>query len=316
MCQGYKGTEPRPPKPHAGLSIDEMLSVHERLYRSETGQIMRAPTAGVHIVEVRSEVQEFVAPPCDFHRFNFQLSGRMALIDFGLTRQTKRKPRHLTAGSFAYIPSGTEAVARIDGDSLHVLQVMIPRASMRRALERVTGSPKNDDDMTGHIGSAGLSFLRIGQLFHQEYTAPTKGTPEMMGHLSEMLCIELARSFNTPASERPSLAEDEIQRVVDMLPAVVEGTAKLSDVADALGLAPYQFTRRFQAHFGETPRQYVLHLRLEQVREMLAATSLRLPEIAYSCGFSSQAHMTSAFSKHFGISPARYRSRQSRPKQK
>lgn len=296
-----------------GLSISEMLSHHEGRYCSPANRIIRSRRTGVHVVEVRSNVQRFTAPRCDFHRFNFQLSGHTTLIDFELARQTKRKPGFLVAGNFAFIPCGTEAVAQIEGDPFHVLQVMIPRSQLRRALEIVTGVSKDDDNMTGHIGSAGPAFKRIGQLFHQEYSTSANGSLEMLSCLSEMLCIELARAFDdasTGSAPGGAFTRTEESQVVELLPSAINGTSKLSDIAEAMGLAPYQFTRRFQAHFGESPSQYVLHLRLEQAREMLVQNSVTLPEIAYICGFSSQAHLTFAFSRHFGLPPARYRASQ------
>jgi AraC family transcriptional regulator len=81
----------------------------------------------------------------------------------------------------------------------------------------------------------------------------------------------------------------------------------LGEVADALGVPPYRLTRLFSAHFGETPREHMLRLRLEHVRENLSETDLPLTEIAYTFGFSSQSHMTTAFKSRFGTSPARYR---------
>ncbi|MEM8577270.1 MAG: AraC family transcriptional regulator, partial [Pseudomonadota bacterium] len=39
----------------------------------------------------------------------------------------------------------------------------------------------------------------------------------------------------------------------------------------------------------------------------LVTTELSIAEIAYNCGFSSQAHLTTRFSEEFGVTPARYR---------
>ena len=92
VCQGYKGTEPNPTKPHAGLSIDEMLSDHERLYRSETEQIMRHQLRAFTSLRSDQRRRTLSRRPVTFigSIFNFPVA---CLIDFGLTRQTKRKPK-------------------------------------------------------------------------------------------------------------------------------------------------------------------------------------------------------------------------------
>jgi AraC family transcriptional regulator len=39
----------------------------------------------------------------------------------------------------------------------------------------------------------------------------------------------------------------------------------------------------------------------------MEATDADLADIAYACGFASQQHMTTVFSRHLGTTPARYR---------
>lgn len=70
-------------------------------------------------------------------------------------------------------------------------------------------------------------------------------------------------------------------------------------------MRPYRLTRRFKAHFGETPREQMLRVRLERVRQLLSVTDTPRPDIALDCGVSSQFHRTTAFGKHIGASPGR-----------
>lgn len=292
------------------LKIEEMLSVHEARYGASAGRIIRCGKGGVHAVETWSKVQSFSAPSCDFHRFNFQLSGRMTLMDFALAKQTSRKPSNLTPGNFAYIPSGTRADAKVEGDPFHVLQIMIPRQNMQRALEHVTGKPVDDDLMYGHIGSGSATLLWIGQLLRQEHANPKKGSPEMLESMTNTLCIELARQFgqrSTADTAPDAYAPLDETHLNDMMAKAIPGVVSISDMADAFGLLPYQFTRRFKAQFAETPRDHLMRRRLERARQLLSETRKPLAEIAFECGFSSQAHMTSAFSKTYGTSPGRIR---------
>ena len=295
----------------ARFQIEDMLSNHEARYGEVAGRIQSSRRSGVHALEIKSAHRAFTAPDCDFHRFNFQLSGHMALIDFAMERQMKRKPGHLVPGNFAYIPSGTEVSAQVEGDDFHILQIMIPRDLMWRALEQVTGASISDDLMVGYIGAFGPNLMRIGQLLHQEYANPAHGDLEMLDCMAKMLCIELARHFGIKAANDPSfcgLSPDEERRVTAMMQDAVTADLNLGDIADALGLAPYQLTRRFKRHFGETPRDQLARLRLDRARELVSKSRKPLAEIAFECGFSSQAHMTTAFGKHYGFPPAHFRS--------
>lgn len=298
-------------EPAARLSVDELLSAHETRYGTSAGRIMSAGKSGIHAVEIRSTYHAFEAPGCDFHRFNYQLSGRMALIDFQLKRQTKRKPGHVVTGNFAFVPCGSGVRAHVDGDPFHMLQIMIPRGLMQGALERVTGTSCDDEDLLGHVGAGSANTLRIGQLLEQEYTDPTSGDEAMVECLVNALALELARRFRAdpdPQAATNGLTAAQAQLVVDMMQDALAGDIRIGDIAQALGIPAYQLTRRFKAQFGETPQEHLLRLRLERVREMLVQSDAPLVEIAFDCGFSSQAHMTTAFSRHYGVSPARQRS--------
>ncbi|MFC0691602.1 helix-turn-helix domain-containing protein [Paraburkholderia humisilvae] len=46
---------------------------------------------------------------------------------------------------------------------------------------------------------------------------------------------------------------------------------------------------------------------LRRAREMLAHELSSIAEVAYAVGFSSQAHMTSIFTRRLGVTPAQIR---------
>ncbi|MEL6622841.1 MAG: AraC family transcriptional regulator [Pseudomonadota bacterium] len=81
----------------------------------------------------------------------------------------------------------------------------------------------------------------------------------------------------------------------------------LTDLASRCGLDVYRFTRAFKARTGTTPHQFLTNCRIDRAQQMLRHGTEPLADIAYACGFASQAHMTTTFSKHVGTTPGRYR---------
>lgn len=82
-------------------------------------------------------------------------------------------------------------------------------------------------------------------------------------------------------------------------------TAK--DLATQAGISFRQITRLFRKHGNESPHQSILRLRLENAKAAIEKLPLTpLKEVAYDCGFSSQAHLAVAFKKAFGVSPSVY----------
>jgi AraC-like DNA-binding protein len=74
----------------------------------------------------------------------------------------------------------------------------------------------------------------------------------------------------------------------------------------------HAFPRHSHDHFGigimtagTTPHAYVIQRRARLARRHLAA-GLPPSDAALLAGFADQSHMTRAFVRHFGITPARY----------
>jgi AraC family transcriptional regulator len=81
----------------------------------------------------------------------------------------------------------------------------------------------------------------------------------------------------------------------------------LATLAAETGYSRAHFLRTFRAATGQTPHRYLMELRLEKARTLLAGGAMALIDIAAECGFSSHAHLTTAFRSRFGMSPSAYR---------
>lgn len=82
-------------------------------------------------------------------------------------------------------------------------------------------------------------------------------------------------------------------------------------VAAATGISSRHLNRLF-AQEGISPGRYMVDKRLERARHLLASPRrhrLSIAEIAYGCGFSSQAHFARAFKSRFEMTPSESRGR-------
>jgi AraC family transcriptional regulator len=84
-------------------------------------------------------------------------------------------------------------------------------------------------------------------------------------------------------------------------PITVAVLAVLADMRET------RFLHAFKRQTGMSPYRYVLHRRLERVADLLTGSRMGLAEIALASGFADQAHMTSAFARHFGRTPGALR---------
>jgi AraC family transcriptional regulator len=98
-----------------------------------------------------------------------------------------------------------------------------------------------------------------------------------------------------------------IFRSIDLAEASLDSKVQIADLARVAGLSHYHFIRIFHGIFGETPHDYVCRRRLERAMSALRSGKSSIAEIALSCGFSSQSHLTDTMRAKHRITPALYR---------
>jgi AraC family transcriptional regulator len=101
--------------------------------------------------------------------------------------------------------------------------------------------------------------------------------------------------------------------VTQLLPVLVQIQARLDEdlaldrLARLAGLSRFHFLRQFRALTGETPKQYVLRLRIERAALRLVFLRSTVLDVALDCGFRNHETFTRAFRRRFGTSPRDYR---------
>ena len=73
---------------------------------------------------------------------------------------------------------------------------------------------------------------------------------------------------------------------------------------------PY-LSRLFSDGEGITIEKYIIHQKVEKVKELLEYGELNLNEIADLMGYSSAAHLSSQFKSFTGVSPSKYKAQPS-----
>lgn len=94
--------------------------------------------------------------------------------------------------------------------------------------------------------------------------------------------------------------------VLDYLRAHLAERLSLEQLAAVAGLSPFHFLRRFHDHYDVTPQQMLMALRLHQAKRRLAQGAAPA-QVAAETGLADQAHLTRAFARRYGVTPARYR---------
>ena len=81
----------------------------------------------------------------------------------------------------------------------------------------------------------------------------------------------------------------------------------LEELAELTGFSTFYFSHRFKHETGYAPRDFVIHVRLEEAQALLKHSNRSVEEIAFDLGYSSLNSFTNIFRKKVGCSPAAYR---------
>jgi DNA-binding response OmpR family regulator len=82
----------------------------------------------------------------------------------------------------------------------------------------------------------------------------------------------------------------------------------IEQLCEALAMSRSQLYRKFSALSDMTVNQFIIALRLEKARELLATTEFNVSEVAYDTGFKNPAHFSRVFSERFGYPPSHVKS--------
>jgi transcriptional regulator GlxA family with amidase domain len=134
----------------------------------------------------------------------------------------------------------------------------------------------------------------------------------------EAVCVAIAELMRGHADRHapnrtlhPSTGIARKSRVVETIRVVLHDSYASADetslrvLAERTGVTPFRVIRAFREATGLTPHHYLIQVRVERARRLLAEGTI--PSMtALMTGFADQSHLTYHFKKHLGITPANY----------
>lgn len=79
-----------------------------------------------------------------------------------------------------------------------------------------------------------------------------------------------------------------------------------AELAKQCNISEVYFRKIFRDHYKTTPKQYVVNIRINKAKLLLAENSLKINAVAESCGFSNQYHFCRVFKERTGLTPTEY----------
>lgn len=101
--------------------------------------------------------------------------------------------------------------------------------------------------------------------------------------------------------------ETELQGIYEYMTEHYQEPMDLATLASMYGTSVSYFTRRFRESYGQTPIQFLNHIRITNARLLLQTTQLKVREIARDCGFEKAEYFCYVFKKQEGCTPSQFR---------
>jgi AraC family transcriptional regulator len=236
------------------------------------------------------------------------------------------------------VPDGgtTRVVARIDGKQFEPFRVAPGHLTVLPRGERIRGYLDGVGlrselrlgfraDFLARMSDAEIDVSRLHLLLSTDLRNPAVlqpmaalrrelERPGLMGRLyTDSLVIvaltELLRdtTVTMPTSSSEALSPRRLRRTVEYIDVHIGEDLALKTLADVLAIPPARFAREFRHAMGLPVHRYLLSRRVEWAAALLAGTKDSIADIALTIGFSSQAHLTTAFRRIYRTTPAAYR---------
>ena len=123
-------------------------------------------------------------------------------------------------------------------------------------------------------------------------------------HIINMLITEI---LTLMANAMTVTTSDPIRQAKFYMASHYNENISLDDIAGAVSLSKYYFSRLFEKETGYTPWEYLTEIRMRNAMHVLTHTGASIERIAESCAFCNATHFIRAFKSFTGFTPGVFR---------
>ena len=231
-------------------------------------------------------------------------------VDVSIATAGREQRRTISANRLVIIPPGTHWSVRWWNDFC-VLNVFVKRRLVVEIANELFGRDIIPLDGLLNFGVEDPAMVCLLQSLAEALSDSGGHASLGVGYISRALTACALRKyacFNGEESIAQSpLTARQAQRLAGYIRENVSSKLSLKELAELTGMSKTGLLQRFKASFRRTPHQYVLEARISRARELLEQSDLPISQIAVSCGFADQAHLSISFKRNVGMTPSRYR---------
>ncbi|MFI6877622.1 AraC family transcriptional regulator [Streptomyces sp. NPDC050400] len=224
----------------------------------------------------------------------------LLIVDEGAVRYDLERHEHGT-------PLGT--VSLLPPQVPHNGSAATPHGFRKRVLYLESGTGLLDDSLIGPaVDTPDLADPLLRDRIGRLHAALAHPGDELEASARLALVGERLRERLRPrVGERGRAGPDRrvAAELRELLDARVTVGVGLAEAAALVHAHPAHLVRSFSAAYGIAPHQYLMARRVDRARRLLLAGG-PVGEVAATCGFFDQSHLTRHFKRVVGVPPGRY----------
>ena len=147
-------------------------------------------------------------------------------------------------------------------------------------------------------------FLPILLKMKKEMEEKSVDYKRILNILVEEIAIYLSRIVSH--DKVPDIKMEGFENALKYIGLNFMRNINIYDIAKEVGYSYDYFRHMFKKQMNTTVKKYIIEMRLNHAKRLLAQHIYSKTEVAEMCGFYSLSHFNSAFKQHFGISPDAY----------
>ena len=219
-----------------------------------------------------------------------------------------RFSHNLRKGECFFVPDGTPAHYRLESEH-EIFGLGLPKLFLQAALDDARLASFSLEPLLKSATRDAVTTRLVRDAWSEACAGGDQGALFMDTTVLAIVArmVALTTKAISSGSQQYRLTDAAYRRIADYVESNVDSTIRMKTLASLAGLNEYEFARQFRARTGKPPYQWVINRRLDKAEQMLKRSGHSLADIAYACGFSSQAHMTSLFSRKRGVTPLQIR---------
>ncbi len=281
------------------------------------------PLGNTHLkpeeIMVREEITDNVQQA---HRQQASKNFRVLVVD-----DDREIPRYIanelgTWYHFDSAPNGKEALKKLLGEGgvdLVISDVMMPEMDGIALLKKIKGNPQISDIPVILLTSKSEVENRMEGLKKGADAFLSKPfSMEELHILIDNLVDNYRRlrgKFSGAQTQADKVEKVEVKGNNDQLMARIMKCVNenLSDpdfnvekLTEEVGISRAQLHRKMKEITGISTGEFIRNLRLEQAAQLIKKGDINVTQVAYAVGFNNQAHFSTVFKRHFGMTPTEY----------